>query len=351
MSYPSTATIKKLFLLSGNTCAFPNCPMSLIDEESSTVIAEMCHIKAKNAGGKRYDASQTNQERDAFENLILMCPIHHTVIDSDEESYTVERLQQIKKNHELKASTSTRQESLERLVEDYFRSIIEKDNLPSDSSKIIKEENSSLMKAQKLASQKRHNARRNEWLYSYEGLVDGINSVNEIYALIERNISTNADTFATLGIELNNKNKLLRVIQTHHFGCQIELQGFEQSNSYDNKLANIYLHIVLYKKRPAGQAGLFYTDALEVFYLKPDIEIDGQVVWRDKENTSIILSAEGVCEKFFDLLIEQLKKGKPLDETVAGGRYSVNGELVNAWGVPIEDDEDASEDDYMSGGW
>jgi hypothetical protein len=29
-------------------------------------------------------------ERHAYANLVLMCPTHHTVIDDDEEAYTVD---------------------------------------------------------------------------------------------------------------------------------------------------------------------------------------------------------------------------------------------------------------------
>jgi len=100
MQYPSLPTIKRLFAVSGNQCAFPKCPLPLVDEASSKVTGKICHIKAQNPGGARYDENQTGEQRHAFENLILMCPIHHDVIDSDEDSYTVERLHQIKAEHE-----------------------------------------------------------------------------------------------------------------------------------------------------------------------------------------------------------------------------------------------------------
>ena len=50
--------------------------------------------------GPRYDPNQTVEERHAFGNLVLMCPIHHDVIDDDPDSYTVERLRSIKTTHE-----------------------------------------------------------------------------------------------------------------------------------------------------------------------------------------------------------------------------------------------------------
>lgn len=100
MSHPSVPTIKRLFAVSGNECAFPGCATPLVDSPSGKVTGRICHIKARKPGAARYDASQSDDERNAFENLLLMCPIHHDVIDSDVESYTVERLQTIKAQHE-----------------------------------------------------------------------------------------------------------------------------------------------------------------------------------------------------------------------------------------------------------
>lgn len=331
-------------MLSGNTCAFPNCPVPLVDE-GGVITAEICHIKAKNAGGKRYDASQTNQERDDFENLILMCPIHHTVIDADEEVFTIELLQQIKKNHNTKTFSSYEQGNLETLLENYLRSITEKVTHPPDSSKSLQQQNSSLIKARKLAAEKTHNERRQDWLVSYDGLVDVINSVNEIFSLINNRFSENAKTFATLGIELNDKVKQLRVITNYQFGCQIELKGFQERSN--NRASNISLKIWLFKKHEGG----FNVDSISRLYLKPDLTLDGQVVWKDEENAFSILTAEDVCEKMFDLLIDQINKKPALDETIEGGRFLVNSQFVDAWGNPIENDEYTNDDDDISGGW
>lgn len=43
---------------------------------------------------------QTEEQRHSYENLLLLCPIHHQVIDDDPVAYTVERLQQMKSIHE-----------------------------------------------------------------------------------------------------------------------------------------------------------------------------------------------------------------------------------------------------------
>jgi hypothetical protein len=99
---PSTATVKRLFAQSGNRCAFPSCPLSIID--GATIVGEICHIKAANARGPRYDPDQTAAERRGYGNLILLCRNHHVVVDDDPEAYTVERLIKMKTDHEQRTS-------------------------------------------------------------------------------------------------------------------------------------------------------------------------------------------------------------------------------------------------------
>jgi hypothetical protein len=95
---PSTSTIKRLFAKSGNRCAFPRCIAPLTYNE--TLVGEICHIKGDKSGSSRYDPSQSDLERQSYDNLIILCPTHHTVIDDDEEAYTVARLQRMKIEHE-----------------------------------------------------------------------------------------------------------------------------------------------------------------------------------------------------------------------------------------------------------
>lgn len=121
MSSPGVAKIKRLFAVSGNRCAFPNCPLSLVDRPSGKVIGKVCHIKARQPGGPRYDPDQTEAERHGFDNLVLMCPIHHDVIDSDVESYSVQRLVKIKLEHE--ATNQNGEEPTDKIAETLIANI------------------------------------------------------------------------------------------------------------------------------------------------------------------------------------------------------------------------------------
>ena len=100
MGTPLISTIKKLFAVSGNKCAFPKCTTPLVDISSKKVIGEICHIKAQEPGGPRFDKNQSEEDRQSFDNLILLCPNHHVVVDSDPEAYTVERLTKLKSDHQ-----------------------------------------------------------------------------------------------------------------------------------------------------------------------------------------------------------------------------------------------------------
>ena len=110
-SEPSVRTIKRLYGESGNLCAFPNCEQPLISGQ--TVLGKVCHIKGSKYGSPRYDAAQSAEERHGYNNVILMCGVHHDVIDKDEKSYTVERLHEIKGAH-LKRAASLSDEEAER---------------------------------------------------------------------------------------------------------------------------------------------------------------------------------------------------------------------------------------------
>ena len=95
---PKKEVLRELFLKSGNECAFPGCHHKIISRDG-VMIAQICHIEAAERGGPRFNGKQTNEDRRAFSNLMLMCHAHHKITD-DKEQYKLERLQEIKRQHE-----------------------------------------------------------------------------------------------------------------------------------------------------------------------------------------------------------------------------------------------------------
>lgn len=95
---PKLETIRYLFAVSGNKCAFPGCQHRLLSDKG-TFIGQVCHIEAANKGGQRFRPSQGEEDRRSAANLILLCYEHHRITDEEQE-FTVARLKQIKKDHE-----------------------------------------------------------------------------------------------------------------------------------------------------------------------------------------------------------------------------------------------------------
>src|SRR6266496_4256856 len=94
------STMKRLFGMSSNQCAIPDCKSLLIIGE--VVVGEICHIRARRKGGARYDPTLSAAQKDEFENLILLCGTCHKLVDASPDEYSAEWLRQIKAAHERK---------------------------------------------------------------------------------------------------------------------------------------------------------------------------------------------------------------------------------------------------------
>lgn len=99
----SQKDIKILWGKSGNRCAICKQELAYTEATSSNnvLIGEQAHIVAQKEGGPRGNSNLSLDERDSYPNLILLCANHHTIIDADAEKYSIEKLHQIKREHEL----------------------------------------------------------------------------------------------------------------------------------------------------------------------------------------------------------------------------------------------------------
>ena len=106
----SDKTLKILFGLSGNQCTHPECTNNVIEPATeyseAAVIAQICHIYAVSVAGPRGKGGLTDEELKSPENLILLCPTHHVVVDKQYETYPAKLLKQWKEVHEAKVMTN-----------------------------------------------------------------------------------------------------------------------------------------------------------------------------------------------------------------------------------------------------
>jgi hypothetical protein len=104
--------LKLLYAESGNRCAFPACGAVLTRLDVSTGeavnLGEAAHIVAAERQGPRGREPVDEAERDRrASNRILLCPTHHTLIDSRPLVYTVEVLRQMKVDHGARVSAAS----------------------------------------------------------------------------------------------------------------------------------------------------------------------------------------------------------------------------------------------------
>jgi hypothetical protein len=106
----SQKSIKILWSAAGGRCAFLHCWERLCFHEAAETapytLGEMAHICGDQPGANRHNPKQTDAERNDYQNLILLCPNHHTLIDRIEnaEKFNVAVLHEMKTNHEAKVS-------------------------------------------------------------------------------------------------------------------------------------------------------------------------------------------------------------------------------------------------------
>lgn len=91
--------VRALFAKSGNKCSFPGCQNILV-KHNTLYVGEIAHIEAAEPGGPRYNSVQTDEERRAYGNLLLLCHEHHVEIDDAAAKFTVKILKRMKRDHE-----------------------------------------------------------------------------------------------------------------------------------------------------------------------------------------------------------------------------------------------------------
>lgn len=95
-------TRKILWGRSGNRCSI--CRQRLVVDETSvdaeSVVGDECHINSSAPNGPRHDPTVNHLMIDDLPNLLLLCRVHHKMVDDQFETYTAEVLRSIRANHE-----------------------------------------------------------------------------------------------------------------------------------------------------------------------------------------------------------------------------------------------------------
>lgn len=126
----SLKTKKMLWGRSANRCAFPDCRMELVIDESETddssIVGDEAHIVAQSPDGPRGQSDLTEDQRDSYNNLILLCKVHHKLIDDLPEVYTVEKLHEMKNEHLQWLEESLNLDKPKQQDEERYTAIVER---------------------------------------------------------------------------------------------------------------------------------------------------------------------------------------------------------------------------------
>lgn len=109
---PTDGTIRMLIGHAGGICQFEGCGKRMFfDNISLTKFnnSYVAHIVASSPDGPRGDELTSYELSDKLENLMLMCADHHKLIDDNYEKYTVDVLNDMKRNHENKMEEISKQ--------------------------------------------------------------------------------------------------------------------------------------------------------------------------------------------------------------------------------------------------
>lgn len=102
----SSKDIKLLWGRAAGRCSAPGCRLDLtplLEKSGPVVLGEMAHVIGRKPGSARSD--DTVGEDNSYDNLILLCPNHHTMVDKAQADYPIEVLRKWKVEWEQQVSS------------------------------------------------------------------------------------------------------------------------------------------------------------------------------------------------------------------------------------------------------
>jgi len=123
---------KILWSKAGNRCSYSfdgetcNTELVKLDSGKYVVLGEECHIVGEKPKAARYIGDYP--KRETYYNAILMCRIHHKIIDDNADVYTIEILHGMKDSHEETTQQAIQDRTLQPLIikDSEFLTIVEK---------------------------------------------------------------------------------------------------------------------------------------------------------------------------------------------------------------------------------
>jgi hypothetical protein len=97
--------IKLLWGRAAGRCSAPGCKLDLtplLEKSGPVILGEMAHVIGRKPGAARSDSNVGAD--DTYDNLILLCPTHHTMVDKAPADYPTELLHKWKAEWEAQVA-------------------------------------------------------------------------------------------------------------------------------------------------------------------------------------------------------------------------------------------------------
>lgn len=127
--------------------------MDISETDDLSIVGEEAHIVAREENGPRGISLLTLEQRNKYGNLILMCSIHHKIIDDAPETFTVEVLNNYKSIHEewIKSNLSldTKKQKEDEIYASYldeFLRLADIENYNAWSSSLVSNDQPGILK-------------------------------------------------------------------------------------------------------------------------------------------------------------------------------------------------------------
>ena len=96
------------------------------ETDDASLIGQEAHIVAQKKNGPRGKSTLTDDQRNKYDNLILLCSNHHKLIDDQEIKYTVELLKEYKIKHEKWVKKNLSQDIIKQREDEVYSSYVDK---------------------------------------------------------------------------------------------------------------------------------------------------------------------------------------------------------------------------------
>lgn len=80
--------------------------ISSTPKDAQAIVGQECHIISGKTEGPRHDPTYPPDKIDEVGNLVLLCAVHHKMVDDQSETYNIEILRKLKTNHEAWVRTA-----------------------------------------------------------------------------------------------------------------------------------------------------------------------------------------------------------------------------------------------------